>query len=77
MQFTSVQSVLVEGSLRATAGSYLVDGISFGLVLCSDECEELLHIPIESWSQIRVQVNVEQQPVCSLRLSEIPEFAHP
>lgn len=38
----------------------LVDGVSLGLIFSYDEGKELLHIPVERRSEIRVHVDVQK-----------------
>lgn len=38
----------------------LVDGVSLGLIFSYDEGEELLHIPVERGSKIRVHIDVQK-----------------
>lgn len=55
---------------------HLIDRVSFGLVLCNDEGEELLDVPVERRCEIRVHIDIEEQPIRTLSLSEGSEFTH-
>lgn len=69
--FTRVYGVILE------LGPHLVDWIRLGTVFSDDEREQLLDVPVESWGQICVKVDVEQQSVRVPRLPEGAELAHP